>query len=213
MKTPALWKAARNGQNELVKQLLGEGADIAEKGGTTQCTPLHIAGGYGHEDTVLLLVECGAYVNVEDSFGETPLHDAAYTGHDGVVRVLLDKGADASAKDAYGRTAEEVATARSHHKVAASEIGNYLSTSVSAANATPHTVPRVGRSYEHLPHKPRTGFLVCGQAGLAINKLSFSGWIRPPPPTGRGDAPGRGTPHGQAWLTFDLDAAVVRSQP
>ena len=119
MKTPALWKAARNGQTELVKLLLGEGADIAEKGGTTQCTPLHIASGYGHEETATLLVERGANVNGKDSYGETPLHDAAYTGHHGMVRVLLERGADASAKDAFGRTAEEVATARSHHEVAA----------------------------------------------------------------------------------------------
>ena len=118
-KTHKLWKAANHGQRELVLQFLGEGADFEEKGGTTQCTPLHIAARHGHEDTVRLLLECGACANVEDSHGETPLHDAAYTGRARVARMLLDFGAHAWAKDAYGRTPEEIAMARSHYQLAA----------------------------------------------------------------------------------------------
>ncbi len=56
--------------------------------------------------SVLLLLNYGADVNVEDNDGRTALHRAAENGHEDVVRVLLDHGARVdTAHNADNRTA------------------------------------------------------------------------------------------------------------
>jgi hypothetical protein len=59
---PALWTAASLGQPEEVLRLLRGGADIEEKGGRYESTPLLEALGNGHEEVALVLLGHGADV-------------------------------------------------------------------------------------------------------------------------------------------------------
>jgi ankyrin repeat protein len=55
---------------------------------------LHFASVFGlHTLAAKLLLEKGAEVDPEDSYGRTPLLLAAENGHEAVVRLLLEKGA------------------------------------------------------------------------------------------------------------------------
>ena len=57
-------------------------------------TDLHMAAKNGHSETVELLIDNGANVNVKTTFGYTPLHLAAKNGHPQTVQALIDKRAD-----------------------------------------------------------------------------------------------------------------------
>ncbi|TRX89494.1 hypothetical protein FHL15_009663 [Xylaria flabelliformis] len=48
----------------------------------------------GHHEIVQLLIEKGADVESEDSYGYTPLHIAAENGHQEIVQLLIEKGAN-----------------------------------------------------------------------------------------------------------------------
>ena len=101
---PALWAAALNGQVEEVGQLLAAGADIEERGGLDELTPLHTAAFSGHAGVVRRLLDKGADMSAEDTEGVTPLHFAAMEGRKAVVRLLLRKGADVSSNKEDGAT-------------------------------------------------------------------------------------------------------------
>jgi len=57
---PALWTAARDGRTAEVRQLLAEEADIEERGGPHQTSPLHEAASHDHTAIVRVLFEHGA---------------------------------------------------------------------------------------------------------------------------------------------------------
>jgi ankyrin repeat protein len=107
---PALWTAASLGRSEEVGRLLREGADIEEKGGYDNTTPLHEAVNRGAGmDTVRILLENDADVTTKGRNGETLLHTAAYPEKKGpggleVTRLLLKYGADVSGEDDCGET-------------------------------------------------------------------------------------------------------------
>ena len=86
--------AAEAGKTAEVADLLTKGAKA-----DAQCadheTPLMLAAGEGHLDTVQLLVSKGAKVN-EEGGGSRALEEAAAEGHNDVVQFLLDHHADLS---------------------------------------------------------------------------------------------------------------------
>ncbi|MGH0158275.1 UNVERIFIED_CONTAM: hypothetical protein FKN15_040052 [Acipenser sinensis] len=80
--------AAANGHHEMVRGLLGQGAEIndTDKNGWT---PLHFASKSGFLETVRFLVESGASVKLECREGRTPIQYAAEENHQGTVSFLL----------------------------------------------------------------------------------------------------------------------------
>ncbi len=109
----AVWKtagrpllvAADEGDVEMVKTLLDEGANPnirARRGGETA---FMIAVERGNVDVAKLLAEKGADVNATSRAGFTALMVAARAKQAQMVRFLLDKGADVNRKGPFGCTA------------------------------------------------------------------------------------------------------------
>lgn len=71
--------------------------------------PLHASALMGYVDLVRMLLDRGAYVNLQDMKLETPLHYAAYKSHMPIVQLLLQRGA-LSYVDARGKTPIDLAT-------------------------------------------------------------------------------------------------------
>ena len=89
-----LLAAARDGQVEIVRTLLREGADGNAARGDG-LTPLHLAAEGGHEAVAEALIAAGAAVEAGTRIGGyTPLHVAARSGHGGIVLRLLEAGAN-----------------------------------------------------------------------------------------------------------------------
>ena len=84
--------ASSVGHEEVVRLLLGKGADVnmADADGWT---PIHWAAHRGHIEVVRILLDRGADPNSEDGSKCTPLHWAAFYGHKKVVQLLLRRGA------------------------------------------------------------------------------------------------------------------------
>jgi ankyrin repeat protein len=99
----SIYKAAKEGDIEAVKQHLDAGADVNVRANFGR-TPLHSAAGRGHKEIAELLVAAGANVNANGIWGWTPLHRAADESHKEVAKLLLTKGADVNAKDREGKT-------------------------------------------------------------------------------------------------------------
>ncbi|XP_046584342.1 oxysterol-binding protein-related protein 1-like [Haliotis rubra] len=72
-------------------------------------TPLHLASYFGHYDTVKILLENGADLNIVNTVGDTPLHQAAHTAREQVLTVLLEYGADVMAVNSEGHQPKHLA--------------------------------------------------------------------------------------------------------
>ena len=113
---PLLRLAARGGHTQLVKLLIGKGADVNARNRDGN-TSLHWAAEKGHIEVVKLLLEKGANVNVQDIHGRTPLYWAAQYGYTEIVKLLLEKEADVNAKDNDGKTPLHSAALKGHSEV------------------------------------------------------------------------------------------------
>ncbi len=96
--------AAVEGQVEIVKALLAQGADINTKG-RYDLTALMLAARNGDTRIVTVLLEGGADVNAKDVTGETALMAAASLENTEIVMALLAKGAEVNARSKAGTTA------------------------------------------------------------------------------------------------------------
>lgn len=85
--------AARTGQMEALRLLLGKGAN-PDAGGST--TPLIMAAGWHRVDAASALLASGADPNRTNADGLTPLVNAIQVGDGDAVNLLLEKGAKAS---------------------------------------------------------------------------------------------------------------------
>ena len=68
-------------------------------------------------ETVRLLIEQGADVNMTQAGGYTPLHQAAAAGRADLARILLDAGADTACVCHQGKTPADYARERQHDAV------------------------------------------------------------------------------------------------
>ncbi len=92
----ALHMAAGSGHEEVVTDLLENGASINAQDGTNHQTPLHIAVELGKPEMVQLLMLKGADKDAKDGNGWTPLHTAALANQATSAQALLAGGADVS---------------------------------------------------------------------------------------------------------------------
>ena len=67
-------------------------------------------------DRVQVLLDCGADIDVRNTYGQTPLHWAMYLEDPWMTNFLIDRGADPSARSRDGLTAEVSAKINWHRK-------------------------------------------------------------------------------------------------
>ena len=116
--TPLSW-AARNGHDETVNFLLGQGGVDPDKPDKDGRTPLSYAASCGHDGVVKILLRREAVdADKPDNGGQTPLSYAAWFGHEGVVKILLGREEVSPDKlDNRGRTPLSYAASRGREGV------------------------------------------------------------------------------------------------
>ncbi len=100
----SLLEAAKEGNLQLVEDLISRGADINFVGDIER-SALSLASLKGHVEVVRFLVALGADLNHIDGRGETPLRKAARLRHAKVARLLIENGADVNHVDNHGESA------------------------------------------------------------------------------------------------------------
>lgn len=119
-----LHDAARSGDVEATKQLLDNGAALAEPDEAGE-PPLLIAALAGKTEIVALLLESGADLNVRNKGGLTALHAAAYGGNIEVVKLLVSKGASVNdTANLYKMSPLHAAAEEGHAEVVAFLLAN-----------------------------------------------------------------------------------------
>lgn len=104
-----LQRAVSKGQDETVKTLIEDGADLHTTNVRGQ-TPLHLASMTDNIDVVRTLLDGGAAIDVmEPAENIRPLHNCAINGCNQVCEFLLRHGADMDARTRQGDTALHLA--------------------------------------------------------------------------------------------------------
>jgi truncated hemoglobin YjbI len=78
---------------QVVRALVGAGADVNACGGVTRATPLHMAARRGHLEIARALLDCGALIEARDRKGDTPLQRAVNCRRSAVAQLLVKRGA------------------------------------------------------------------------------------------------------------------------
>merc|ERR1711936_432829 len=110
--TNSLIEAAQEGNLERVRRLVSDAhaPDVNELGPDDR-TPLIFAASFGDPAIVQELVQAGALVDFQDSFGWSPFHWAAYRGNMESVQELVTGGADTSLTTEMDRNTKKQYTA------------------------------------------------------------------------------------------------------
>ena len=116
--TSCLCIAVRNGNSDMVKELVKHGADVNLAGSYGQNTALHIATELGDIKLVKQLVKLGADINKGDELGETALHKACIQNNLRIVNELIKSGAFLNALTMIQWTPLHIATRLGHEEVA-----------------------------------------------------------------------------------------------
>ena len=87
----ALAVAARKGHVDMLRGLLGEGADADLVDSSGRCA-IHWATLAGHTSCVEALLDGGAEASARDGHGRQAIHLAASYGHEGCLRLLIKRG-------------------------------------------------------------------------------------------------------------------------
>jgi hypothetical protein len=121
----SLFKAAKRGNLQRVKELIKNGANVNATDTTHYDeTALMNAAYGGHIDIVKELIKNGANVNAKDDEDFTVLMAASRGGHIDVVKELIKNGANVNAYELGGSTALSIAVVYNHIKVVKELIGN-----------------------------------------------------------------------------------------
>jgi ankyrin repeat protein len=98
----------------LTRVFIALGANPKETG-QDGMSALHFAGYLGADQVILLLIEKGAPLNLQDKEGRTALHLSAYAGNVSSVAALMDHQADPEIIESAGEmTALRLAVAQKH---------------------------------------------------------------------------------------------------
>lgn len=99
-----LHAAARKGDIETIRALLGKGAAIDARD-ANGATPLLVATHSNQVDAARVLIQAGADVNAKDGIHDSPYLYAGARGHDEILKMTLAHGADLKSTNRYGGTA------------------------------------------------------------------------------------------------------------
>lgn len=91
-------EVCENGNTDLLKEHILNGADINVVINYRGWTPLHVACRYGRVKCVQILIQVGANVNVVNYSNRPPLHFACEYGHVGCAELLIQAGANVNFK-------------------------------------------------------------------------------------------------------------------
>lgn len=83
--------AAKVGNLEIVKALVGLGLDVNLRGGTFGGSAINLAASYGHLEIVRYLLQAGSELDVSEP-ERNPLFGAIHGGHIDIVRFLIETG-------------------------------------------------------------------------------------------------------------------------
>ncbi|XP_047231430.1 cyclin-dependent kinase 4 inhibitor C isoform X3 [Girardinichthys multiradiatus] len=111
-------EVAMLGNSALVNALLEAGADPNVRDMILKLTVTHDAAREGFLETVRVLVDRGADVNLADENGNLPLHLAAKEGHLEVVKLLLELTEDPQKTNDLGHSALKLARDAKHEETA-----------------------------------------------------------------------------------------------
>jgi ankyrin repeat protein len=112
-----LHDAAKDGEVDKAKQLLDQGAALAEPDQAGE-PALLIAALAGHADVVALLLDRGTDVHIRNKGGLTALHAAAFGGHLDIVELLIGRGAAVNdTKNLYHMSPLHAAAEEGHREV------------------------------------------------------------------------------------------------
>ncbi|KAL6505482.1 hypothetical protein OROHE_022861 [Orobanche hederae] len=108
----AVHAAARGGNLEILRELLGDGSDVLAYRDDQGSTVLHTAAGRGQLEVVKTLISSYDIITSVDSRGNTSLNVAAYRGHLSTVEALISTSpSSASLTNNYGDTFLHMAVA------------------------------------------------------------------------------------------------------
>jgi len=108
---PAIFEALRRGDAETLKKELAAGADPNQLDNAFGVPLLSWAALKGDDESVRILLDAGANVNIRSLNGSRPVHHAAFLGHAGILDMLAARGADLAARSDKGDSAADVARA------------------------------------------------------------------------------------------------------
>jgi ankyrin repeat protein len=112
-----LHDAAKEGEVDKAKQLLDQGAALAEPDQAGE-PALLIAALAGHAGVVALLLDRGTDIHIRNEGGLTALHAAAFGGHLDVVELLIERGAAVNeTKNLYHMSPLHAAAEEGHREV------------------------------------------------------------------------------------------------
>jgi len=164
----ALYEAARKGQDDEVRMLLGSGVDV-DKGGSDGATALYNAARGGHETVARLLIEANADVNKSKNNGWTPLMRASAGGYTSVVHILIEANADVNKVDENDETALHLAVQESHESVVRTLIE-------SGARVEKVNADGVTALYAAIRHGDDRIVRLLLEAGADVNEAKNKGW-------------------------------------
>eukprot|EP00117_Sycon_ciliatum_P016600 scpid24345/ scgid5754/ Ankyrin repeat domain-containing protein 23; Diabetes-related ankyrin repeat protein len=107
--------AAVNNNPLMCTMLIGRGVDVDVCDSEFDEAPVHVAS-YGGHDSLRVLLENGANIDLPDKAGNTPLHLASRLGNYDGVRLLLEKGANVQVKNKDGQTSLDRACDSESHE-------------------------------------------------------------------------------------------------
>ncbi|CAH1802034.1 unnamed protein product [Owenia fusiformis] len=103
MTLPLIIQAAKEGDDELIIQLVEKDGDSLFEVDALGRTALMYAAHYNQKDTLEILLEHNIDVNAEANDGSTAAHRACHDGHTDILKLLLDYSADVLLQDTQGR--------------------------------------------------------------------------------------------------------------